>query len=279
MDYSQKDSKYFTSGRTYNCPFCKRGSVAFTIEDKGNFSTSRQKNVYYYIIRCKELECNKKSFHLSRYNLVIKKNSDSADSYFIEPPTEETVGYERTPKFTVPFPQKVIRNSDGKDLKELDKVFHCHMPTSFFTLNELIPEEIRKSLSEAENCLSNNFLTGASGCLRKAMYKLLKHQEIPHLEGDSYINFDVRIDKLQAKFPGIETSLFEHLKIIQDLTSQELHENDWNDYDGSTIKFLIELIKKHILYEIYILPVERGIKREKLSQLSRISRSSERKKK
>lgn len=182
-----------------------------------------------------------------------------------------------TLKFVTPLQYKKIENSDKKELKELDEAFHYHMPTSFFTLNEIIPKEIRKPLSEAENCLSNNFLTGASGCLRKTMYKLLKHQKIPHLEGDSYINFDVRVDKLQAKFPGIEKSLFEHLKTIQDLTSQELHENDWSDYDGSAIKFLIELIKKHILYEIYVLPIERDIKRKKLSQLGRASESSERK--
>lgn len=55
------------------------------------------------------------------------------------------------------------------------------------------------------------------------------------------------------------------------LTSQELHENDWEDFDSKTIRFLIA-VTKEILTEIFVLPKEISERRKKLAMLKNVAK-------
>ena len=110
------------------------------------------------------------------------------------------------------------------------KCFFTINPTGFFTIDDRIPIAIREPLSEAENCLKSNFLTGASAGLRKSIYKLLQHENIKER-----LKHDKRVDLLKKKYPKIDAPLLNTLKKVHVLTSQELHENDWQDFDSHTL--------------------------------------------
>lgn len=62
-DQSELDTRYFLDPHRYNCPYCNRGSVAYTIEDVEDFDWSDTKKAYIYFVRC--ASCGKKSMHLT----------------------------------------------------------------------------------------------------------------------------------------------------------------------------------------------------------------------
>lgn len=243
-DLSHKDYKYFINGKTYNCPFCKQGSVGYTIEEHGSFDIEGDQTVYYYIIKCMDEECDKKSFHLSEYELRIDYKN------FFFPPMEKAA-YRPGP---YPLHSSIIDEKGNS--RELDDVFFHSMPTGAFTIDSRIPKKIRLPLIEADNCLKSGFLTGASACLRKSIYKLLKDKKIPEKndKGELY-KYDERLSLLQRKFPHISAPLFTSLKRVLTLTSKEVHENDWEDFDSKKLRLLI-FTTKEILKAIYVTPAE-----------------------
>jgi hypothetical protein len=170
------------------------------------------------------------------------------------------------------FSESVVTIVDENNQpKKLDDVFFYHQPTSFFTVDTRIPREIREAITEADNCRNNNFLTGASGCLRKAIYKLLQNQGIPEVvETANFLRYDDRLDLLKEKLRGVDPEYINSLKTIQALTSQELHENDWKDLDGPMIRFLLE-VTNEILYEIFVLPDELKTNAAKIAELKAVA--------
>jgi len=72
-----------------------------------------------------------------------------------------------------------------RDDIDLDSVIFYSVPTSFFVLDDRIQPIIRELISEAEGCLKMNFLTGASTCMRKAIYELIILEKT---EGTDYEN-------------------------------------------------------------------------------------------
>jgi hypothetical protein len=261
QDLSGKDSKYFIDCRTYNYPFCNRRNVAYEVEQKATFRWDNSRTVHLYLVQCSEKECRRTSFHLSNFKL-------KTDGGFVTPPLRISYKPRTTPGGGHIEELTPILNEDKKP-KELDDCFFYHQPTSFFTVDERIPLSIREPLSEGENCRKNNFLTGASACLRKAIYKLLKNEQIPESDvKGNFLHYDERIDSLKEKFKNIDAEYFNSLKIVQGITSQELHENDWEDLDSPTLRFLLETTKE-ILYEIFVLPDELHRKRTKIQELNR----------
>ena len=63
FDRSHKDKQYFIDGSTYNCPFCNRRNVKYTVADRGSYNKSNTKNVFFYVIQC--TDCKKASFRLT----------------------------------------------------------------------------------------------------------------------------------------------------------------------------------------------------------------------
>jgi hypothetical protein len=135
-DDSHLDRKYFLKNGTYNCPFCNRRGVPYSIANFFQFDWNDSKRCFGYLIRCRS--CQRTSMHLSGKPLA------------------------RTP------------TGDFDALLDLDDEFFYSVPTSFFVTDDRIPSVLRELVTEAEGCLKMNFLTGASACVRKTVYELAK---------------------------------------------------------------------------------------------------------
>ena len=255
-DLSHKDKMYFVDGYIYNCPFCCRRNVRFSIINNFCFDVSNDKKSYVYIVECSELSCKKCSFHLSNFNLSRNHNDHRN---FKAPPQEDIRNDDKK------FISCPIKNN-GKDIKEFDEAFYYHMPSSFFTIDKRIPSSIRIPLSESQSCLKNNFLIGSSAGLRKAIYKLLQEKQVPETDKEgNYLKHSERVSQLKEVCPELEDDYLEHLKDIHMLTSQELHENNWNDFDGKMINFLHTVLEE-ILRILYIYPDEKLKRRQVINK-------------
>ncbi len=152
-------------------------------------------------------------------------------------------------------------NSEVDDIDA--EIFHSR-PSSHFTLNNQIPRIIRNLISESEQARQANLLVGASACLRKAIYELIKKEKSTIInQKTNRINYKESIKNLKKKFNFVDSGLFDALSSIQEMIGDNLHENSWEAWDSKKLIFLIELVKA-ILDEIYVLP---DIKKKRISKL------------
>lgn len=228
-DKSYLDKKYFIDPYVYNCPFCNRRNLSYTLVDKSKFHWSRNKDCFIYLAECSS--CGKTSMHLSYEEIAQYVSRVSGRAYY--------------------------RFSSDIDIDS--KLFYS-VPTSFFVMDSRISDIIRELITEAEGCLKMNFLTGASACMRKAIYELTIEEEA---EGDDY---ESKIKSLKSKYQSIDSELFDILAAIQDMTSDKIHEQSWDEWDSANLKLIIETLKT-ILYEIYVSPKEKKERLKKVRQL------------
>ncbi len=242
-DQSHLDLKYFVDRDKYNCPFCNRKSITYSVVGKLRFNWSNDRMVYGYQVQCGGDTCQKVSLHLSDHDISLYND-----------------------KFTrIPAAQ-----DDGhiyvKDL-DLDALFFYHQPTTFFTLDNRINEKVRKLVSEAEGCAKMNYLVGASGCLRKAIYELLELEQISKTgEKGETIDYGDRVKVLKDKHPMVPPEYFDALANIQGMTSEQLHEGDWEPWSQGEFHFLVETVKE-VLTEVYVRPQEKASVLQKVLSL------------
>lgn len=241
MDLSHLDQKYFLDERRYNCPFCNRKSVVYTVIDKENFNWSDDRKVYIYLVRCEERACNKVSMHLSDFNFPLY-----GDSFGFRPDN--------------------LKEETEYHPEELDDYFFFHQPTSFFTIDTRINSKLRDLLSEAENCLKMNFLVGASACVRKTIYELITLEKVQVVKTNGRTDYVESIKKLKRKFSRVPVDYFDALSSIQELASDKIHEDSWKAWDSKKLKILIELTK-NVLHEMYVSPEEQKSRVGVVSQL------------
>lgn len=236
-DQSELDRKYFLTGDTYNCPFCNRGSVTYKIVDYVEFWWDASKSACAVFVQCGS--CNGRSMHLT---------------FEGKPVTHTGYGYAW---------------NIGK--KDIDAVIFYHQPTAFFTIDERIPRPIRDLLSEAQNSRKSNFLVGASACLRKAIYELLKVERIPRTEsdgkgGERERHYEERVKDLKGKRSNMDDSLVDLLAHALTATSDQLHEDSWTVWSAAEFDAVYEAVQS-VLDEMYVLPDERKQKIDKSSDL------------
>jgi len=230
-DQSHLDRKYFIDDTVYNCPYCNRGNVSYENWDYFTFNWTNDKSCCVYLIRCKS--CNKISMHLSYEEIHDKQYIGD--------------GYRTKTQF-----------KEGIDIDS--KMFYS-VPTSFFVLDNRIPGVIRELITEAEGCLKMNYLTGASACMRKAVYELLIHEKAT---GEDYGD---RIKSLKKMHPETDASLFDILSSIKGMTSEKVHEQSWDEWNSATLQFIIETLKT-VLHDIYVIPQIKKERYVKIQQLS-----------
>ena len=229
MDLSHLDKKYFIDAHKYNCPFCKRNHVTYQMVDKFAFNWSDQKICHAYLIKCNSDGCGGTSMHLSFKEL--------RDSY-------------------VEYNRRQYNNRFASDV-DIDKELFFSQPTSYFVLDNRIPEKIRELLYEAEKSRQANLLVGASACLRKAIYELIGHENVVVKNPKTgYVDYQESIKALKTKFSFVAPELFDAIGDIQELASDSVHEGSWEAWDSSKLTVLIELTKA-ILHEMYVVPEER----------------------
>ena len=227
-DKSYLDRKYFIDGEVYNCPFCNRNNVKYTLISGSDFDWSTEKKCYIYLVKCSS--CNHKSMHLSF----------------------EEIGDHIT------GPQIMSRWNFKK--VDLDSAIFHSVPTSFFVIDSRVPKIIRELISEAESCLKMNFMTGASACMRKAIYELLVLEKVA---GEHY---EDRIKALKEMYPGSDPELFDILGHIQQMTSDKVHEQSWDKWDSNNLRLIIETLKT-VLYDIYVTPQMKTDRSNQIKQL------------
>ncbi|MCH8013085.1 MAG: hypothetical protein IIA61_14280 [Candidatus Marinimicrobia bacterium] len=151
-DKSYLDKKYFINPYVYNCPFCNRRNLSYELDEVIDFDWNNDKKCYVHFVICSS--CDKSSMHLS-YDCIAKHHGAySAIDYW----------------------------SFNQDI-DIDEHIFYSVPTSFFVLDKRIPKIIRELISEAEGSLKMNFLTGASACMRKAIYELFVREKV---KGEHY---------------------------------------------------------------------------------------------
>ena len=231
FDKSYLDQKYFIDSSVYNCPFCNRRNVSYILTAHLKFDWGADKECYVYVAKC--FSCRKSSLHLSYVDMfVVSGNDRRGNSY----------------------------GRFAEDIEDIDSAIFYSVPTSFFTIDKRVPGIIRELIVEAEGCLKMNYLTGASACIRKAIYELLVYEK---LEDGTYEN---RIKHLKSHYSSIEPELFDILGHIQQMTSDKVHEQSWDKWDSPTLKLIIESLKA-ILFEIYVRPDE---KKQTISKIQKL---------
>lgn len=241
-DQSHLDRKYFIDPEKYNCPFCNRRSITYSVIGEFQFGWGQERTVYGYLVQCGGNSCQKVSMHLTDHNFSIFNN-----------------------KFSYYFNDK--GNGVALDGVELDKLFFYHQPTTFFTLDSRINEKVRKLVAEAEGCAKMNYLVGASGCLRKGIYELLELEQVPKKDaGDNELDYGDRIKVLKSKYPMVPPEYFDALANIQGMTSEQLHEGDWKPWSSDEFRFLVETVKE-VLTEVYVRPQDKASVLQKILAL------------
>lgn len=240
MDLSHLDNKYFIDNHIYNCPFCKRNNVLYSISEAFEFDWTSSKKCYGYLIKCSS--CDNISLHwswkeLRKFVIYNKLNNNGAYS------------------------------NEFLDALNLDKEIFFSRPSSFFTLDNNIPDNIRQLIFESEQSRQANLLVGASACLRKAIYELLKKEgAIIKNDKTGYADYEASIKQLKEKNTHVDHSLLDALGNIQEMVSNPLHEESWKAWDSQKLRFLIELFKT-ILEEMYIVPAQR---KKRLATLTKL---------
>lgn len=243
MDLSELDKKYFIDEHIYNCPFCKRNNVAYSLINYFDFDWTNDKKCYGYLVRCDS--CEKESLHWSWKNLRQHYVYDTVNN-------------------------KVRYLDSFSDDIDLDSNIFYSRPTSSFTLDENIPKSVRELLLEAEQSLQANLLTGGSACLRKSIYELIKHEEVVVMNAkNSYTDYPASIKNIKTKFEFVDAGLIDALSEIQELSCDPLHEGSWGSWDSKKLKFLIELTKS-ILDEIYVIP---NMRKNRIAELSKLKQA------
>ncbi len=208
---------------------------------KFNFNWSNEREVFGYLVTCGGDSCQQTSFHLSDFDIELYDGK----FYMVKGNGEKA------------YASKL----------ELDKLFFYHQPTTFFTLDNRINEKVRKLISEAEGCAKMNYLVGASGCLRKAIYELLELEKVPK-KNDKGVELDYgdRVKILKSKYQTVPPEYFDALANIQGMTSEQLHEGDWKPWTQDEFRFLVETVKE-VLTEVYVRPKEKASVLQKILSL------------
>lgn len=259
--HNEQSLKYFIDGIRYNCPFCKINCVEYNVEDKGSFFWDNKNFAYFYIIECNT--CAKTSLHFSYYNIGINGKNFHFKPMQDIPRVKSTELFISTPKRWSP-----IKDAKSSEIiTEYDRLFFYHRPPSGFTIDTRIPTKIRELIGEAEGCAKSGYLTAATACMRKAIYKLLKENGIKEHDVLGKLSYDKRLDLLQSKWTNVESYLIDTLKNIKFISDEELHENSWPDISIEDINLLKEVLID-IFVEIYITPDEQKKDREKIQTLN-----------
>jgi hypothetical protein len=235
-DESHLDQRYFVNTTIYNCPFCNRRHVSYSVYDSTEFHWTESKKCFAYFVRCHS--CNNDSMHLSFEKIQMQHIGQirGGNRWYFD-------------------------LEEGTDAGLfLDNIFFYSVPTSFFVLDERIPKPLRELLTEAEGCLKSNFLTGASACARKIVYELAILQGA---EGDSY---DDRIKSLKSKNLEVEPEFFDTLLTIQQVTSSKVHENSYDGWSAKHLRIILASLSE-VLHEIYVVPALRNDRRKTIVAL------------
>jgi len=245
-DQSELDRRYFVTGDTYNCPYCNRHSVTFSVERIEAFDWTNSKTALAVYVKCGGEKCGKVSLHLTFETGLVA---------FVE----------------TPWGSQKHRWHQKANIDKLDAYFFYHQPTSFFTIDDRIPPKIRELVSEADGCRRFNYLTGASACLRKAIYELLSHEGVAKTEsdgrgGERERHYQDRVKDLKSTRKNMDPGSVDILAAALRATSDHLHEDSWAGWTREEFDAIDEAVRA-VLREMYVLPDERKSMQQRAGEL------------
>ncbi len=253
--------KYFIDEEKYNCPFCKNKGVKYLLLGIVKFNETKDKYLFSIFVECSH--CHYISMHLSKYDfsnqdhvfLLLSSYSTEYRTYseHLQESNEEKISFCKK-FFEITYPNSnstylEYMDISDNELIEIDKNIIMNIPSSFFIIDDRIPRKFRDLIAEADKCVKNNCLTGASACIRKTIYEFIVKE---NLEGDDY---DSKIKSMKIIYPNLDNTYVDLMSKIQGITSDQVHERSYENFNSEDAKAYIELLKE-IFNEIYVIPDE-----------------------
>ena len=252
------ENNYFIDSEKYNCPFCHNKGIKYTVLAVLEFDETNSKKLKAIFVECSH--CHKISMHL----LHNQEFSMECRFMLLSNSCKEFRTYGSSAyNFTTYEKYNSYRKEDDKKLYPIceDDNIILNIPTSFFTIDNRIPKVLRELIHEAEQCIQNNCYTGASACIRKAIYEFLL---IEKASGDSY---EDKIKSLKNKYAILDNDYIDILYNIQGIMCDKLHEASINtNFTSNEAKAYIELLKT-IYNQVYVIPDELKNQKSSLSNV------------
>lgn len=264
MNNSDLNNKYFIDNKAFNCPFCGLRNTEYTILAilEHDLSTTKKGKIIFTVCN----RCRKVSVHFAPYDIstsgwkaekfgIYKMglNSGTLDASY-------DISFHNSKNDASPF-----------DVDLDSKIYHS-IPSSFFTMDERIPKKMRQLVDEAQECKKANLKTGASACLRKLIYTLLSDQlnkkagkENVSLKDLGYEHYSDCIKDFKECYPHL-TVFIEPLEDITGITSDQVHENSWDEISSKDIEICLVSIKD-LLDELYVQPAILKERREAILKM------------
>lgn len=227
-DQAYVETKYFIDGTVYNCPFCNRKNVAYTVTGCKGFDWTDTKQCNTIHVKCNS--CHKTSLHLCYSDIV-----------------EEFLHAGRT-------------HYRFKADVDIDSMIFYSVPTSYFMMDARIPKRIRELVVEAEGCLKMGYLTGASACAKKAIYELFTFE---CAEGEDY---ESQLSCLKSKYPQSDPELFDTLAHIRGIAVENIHKQFSPQWDTENLRLILETLKA-VLVDMYVIPVVKRERFQKIQRI------------
>ncbi|MBQ2883152.1 MAG: hypothetical protein IJE43_05170 [Alphaproteobacteria bacterium] len=244
-----KEKKLIIDSFRHNCSHCGTKSARYTDVSFMRIDIEKGKYLYAMFVKC--CVCNKISMHLVKDLQFNDKFLYTATyiegKFYVDQVLSD--GTFHSGYYDILSPQAV---------NAIDENIIMSIPTPTFIIDSEIPCKLRDLLIEALKCIKENALTGASACIRKAIYQFLTKEKA---QGDSY---DDKLDSIKKNWPQIEDYLGV-LKGIKGITSDQVHEDSFASFNSDEAKLYIAILEE-IFREIYVIPEQRKLKKEKIMQ-------------
>lgn len=232
----KKDKKLIIDAVRHNCSHCGTKSARYDNIEFRRIDIENDKTLYAMFITC--CECHKISMHLIK-DIPLTTRGESVSRV------------SRDGSFW-----DVYNIMEAEDIDKIDENIIMSIPTPTFIIDNGIPKKLRGLLVEALKCIKENALTGASACIRKAIYQFL--QDV-NAQGD---NYDKKIKSIKKNWPQIEDYL-DVLKGIKGITSDQVHEDSFSSFSSDEAKSYIAILEE-IFREVFVIPEERKRKKESI---------------
>lgn len=250
------ENKYFIDEEKFNCPFCQNKGLKYVVLGIAQFDEKNDKKLHAVFVECSH--CHKVSMHLMKNINLPMNNFEILNDNCCEHKTYCKQTYNSYIKNKLSF---YYDNEDVKNTTCVDENIILSIPTSFFTIDDRIPKKLRELINEAEKCVQNNCITGASACIRKTIYEFLL---IANAQGNSY---EEKIKSLKNIYKTVENEYMDILSKIQGIMCDQVHENTiYNNFKTNEAKAYIELLKE-IFNQVYVIPDELKKKKSKIDEL------------
>lgn len=163
--------------------------------------------------------------------------------------------------------------------------FFYHHPNSSFVIDKRIPPKIREAFDEANSCHKMSLSIGSSASLRKVIFEILSHFEIPKTKeiedgGKKVVKkipyferLDLLKDYILKKYPAVEGALINDVKSVYSLVSVPLHEQlpeetTFKEFTPAQFIFLMSVVES-LLIEIFVETHERKERHKSIKTLEK----------